>query len=278
MAAAAASESLAASGATAPGVTGSGVTGTGVTGTGVTGSSALLRVSVIIPVLNEESRVVSAVERAVAAGAWEVIVVDGGSRDRTVALAAATPCRVLESPAGRAVQQNRGAAAAGGEILLFLHADTWLPAGAVAQVVQLAESGETVVGAFAQRIEASAYVYRLVESGNALRVRLFGLAYGDQGIFLSRDLFQRLGGFPEVPLMEDVRLMRSVRRQQRLHLLPGPLHVSPRRWQRHGLVRQTLRNWLLLCAERLGVSPARLARFYPTCTDSPASNSADPQP
>ena len=118
-------------------------------------------------------------------------------------------------------------------------------------------------GAFCQQIEAVSRLYRLIERGNALRVRLRGLAYGDQAIFMRREVFQGLGGFPDVQLMEDVLLMRQFRQLAWPALLPGPVHVHPRRWQRRGIIRQTVCNWSLLAAQSLGVDPNRLAKFYP---------------
>jgi rSAM/selenodomain-associated transferase 2 len=163
---------------------------------------------------------------------------------------------------GRALQQNLGAQQAAGEVLLFLHADTWLDPAGIDQLEQALLDPRLVGGAFQQHIEAAGGAYRLLEWGNALRVRRWGMAYGDQGIFVRRDSFERLGGFPNVKLMEDWLFLRKLRRTGRIVLLPGPLHISPRRWQKHGIVRQTLRNWCLVTAARLGVSPNRLARFY----------------
>ncbi len=117
-------------------------------------------------------------------------------------------------------------------------------------------------GAFRQQIEAEGLLYRWLERGNAWRVRRRGLPYGDQGIFVRRPLFEELGGFPDVRLMEDVLLMKALRRRAWPALLPGPLHVNARRWRRQGVIRQTIRNWLLLSAARAGVHPNRLARFY----------------
>jgi len=124
------------------------------------------------------------------------------------------------------------------------------------------ERPSVAAGAFQQRIEAAARGYRWLEWGNSLRAK-WGRPLGDQGIFVRRDLFWRCGGFPPVRLLEDVLLMRQLRRFCRPLLLPGPLHVSPRRWQRYGPIRQTARNWLLLAAAGLGVSPDRLSGYYP---------------
>jgi hypothetical protein len=117
-------------------------------------------------------------------------------------------------------------------------------------------------GGFRQQIEAPQSIYRWLEWGNRLRIRWLGSAYGDQGIFVRREIYEASGGFPLVPLMEDVLLMRQLRRRYKVTLLPGPLHVSPRRWQANGPIRQTIRNWSLMTAFRCGVSPERLARFY----------------
>jgi rSAM/selenodomain-associated transferase 2 len=170
---------------------------------------------------------------------------------------------VLSGSRGRAVQQNLGAAHATGDVLLFLHADTWLAASGCRQIDEALREERTRCGAFRQRIEAEPVAYRLLERGNAWRARRWGLPYGDQGLFVRRETFQEAGGFPEVQLMEDWLLMRRLRRIAWPVVLPGPLHVSPRRWQRHGIVRQTLRNWALVAAATAGVSPHRLAQFYP---------------
>ena len=227
-----------------------------------------MTVSVIIPTLNESADIAAAVGHAWRAGANEVLVVDGGSDDGTMDVVRGLECSLIESPPGRAAQQNLGASRATGEVVLFLHADNHLAAGAIEQIRQVLADSKIGGGAFRQRIEASGLVYRLIERGNAFRARRLGVAYGDQGIFVRRSLFDRLGGFPCVALMEDLIFMRRHRRALRLTLLPGPLHVSPRRWQRHGVVRQTLRNWLLTAAYVLGVSPDRLARYYALHGDS----------
>ena len=222
----------------------------------------MTRISIVIPALNEAVKIGAAVRHALDAQPHEVIVVDGGSSDDTAALAKQAGAFLLRSEPGRAMQQNCGARHATGDVLLFLHADTWLPPEALRQMERALSDAAIGCGAFRQRIEAEGFLYRLLERGNARRVTRRGMAYGDQGIFIRRALFDELGGFPQVGLMEDVLLSKRMRRHVWPVLLPGPLHVSARRWREHGVIRQTARNWLLLAAAWCGVSPDRLARFY----------------
>jgi rSAM/selenodomain-associated transferase 2 len=221
-------------------------------------------VSVIVPALNESLRIARAINSAFSAGAHEVIVVDGGSMDDTLQRAEQAGALVRSSPPGRAVQQNAGAALARGNVLLFLHADNWLGSETIQQIKQHCRSRTRVAGAFRQSIDAVGMSYRVLERGNALRASWFGRPYGDQGIFVDRQLFVEVGCFAEVPLMEDLLIMQQIRHHVRPTLLAGPIHVDARRWQQGGIVRQTLRNWSLLGAHTFGCSPARLARFYPS--------------
>lgn len=221
-----------------------------------------MKLSVVIPALNEADSIQRAIETSLALSPLEIIVADGGSTDDTVAIARALDCRVMACPRGRARQQNAGAAAATGDVLLFLHADTWLVPEARDQMDRILRSPSIPGGAFYHHIDASGLLFRLVEAGDALRVCCTRIAYGDQGIFLRREVFEALGGFPNLRLMEDVRLMKSLRDVGRLALLPGPLHISSRRWKKHGAIRQTIRNWCLLTAEHLGVHPDQLADLY----------------
>ena len=222
-----------------------------------------VRVSIIIPTLNEACRIERAIDRAQRTGADEVVVADGGSHDATVEFARRHDCDVVTCAPGRAVQQNAGARHATGEVLLFQHADAWLDPAAVCQIKAALARPSVLGGAFCQQIEAAGCLYRLLEQGNAARVKWLGLPYGDQGIFMRHDVFSQLGSFPEVGLMEDVLLMRALRRRSWPTLLPGPIHVDARRWQRQGVVRQTIRNWSILAANACGVSPDRLEKFYP---------------
>jgi len=219
------------------------------------------RISVIIPVLNEAGQVRCAIESARTLGECEIVVVDGGSTDATLQEAEQAD-RVLVTEAGRALQQNRGAAASRGDVLLFLHADCRLEQGGFAAVEEALKDESCVGGCFRQYIDASGLPFRILERGNALRVRLWKWAYGDQGIFVRRDAFERVGGFPEIALMEDLYFLKRIKRTGRFKLTEGIVRVSARRWQRRGVVRQTLQNWGFLVLAHLGVSPNRLARFY----------------
>ncbi len=221
-----------------------------------------MRISIIIPALNEADGIAHCLTRALAANPHEVIVVDGGSSDATCEIAGQFDCQVLRSRPGRARQQNHGAQQASGEVLLFLHADSWLASVGLQEIRHALANPRIEFGAFQHCIEARGLIYRLIERGDTLRARILRMAYGDQGIFVRRALFDQLGGFPVVGLMEDVLLVRKLRRFSPLVVLPGPLHTSARRWGKYGPVRQTLRNWSLLLAEALGVHPDILARYY----------------
>jgi len=221
-----------------------------------------VRLTVIIPALNEAGQVGRAVESAWRAGASEVVVADGGSSDATRQIAAGARALVIAAPRGRGSQQNAAAAAATGDVLLFLHADNWLAGDICGQIESSLAGSGRLHGALRQRIEAEGLAYRLLERGNAERVRWLGLPYGDQAIFVRRRTFMAAGGFPDAPLMEDVIFMQRLRRQRWPMLLPGPVHVSPRRWQQQGVVRQTLTNWALLAAFSAGVPPHQLAGRY----------------
>lgn len=219
-------------------------------------------VSAVIPAWNEATLVGDCVQRVLAAGAGEAIVVDGESDDGTREAAEAAGAVVLASKRGRALQQLAGARQARGNVLFFLHADCWPDVGAINQIAEAIADRGAAVGCFYQRIEATGLAYRLLEKGNAWRAARRGLPYGDQGLWFQTELFWSAGGFPDVRLMEDVLFMRRIRKVAWPVVLPGPLHVSARRWRRRGVLRQTMRNWALLTALRLGFPPDRLAKHY----------------
>ena len=221
-----------------------------------------MSLSVIIPTLNEADRIGPLIASTRAVGECEIIVVDGGSTDGTTHNAAEADA-VLTTDCGRAIQQNAGATAAHGDVLLFLHADCRLQPGAIESVQQAMQNGRVAGGCFRQRIDSPGLRYRLLERGNALRVTFCKWAYGDQGIFVRRSLFEEVGGFPQLKLMEDLYLMKRLKKSGRIVQITPPLIVSPRRWQKAGVVRQTLRNWTLITLAQCGVSPNRLAKFYP---------------
>lgn len=196
------------------------------------------QVSVIIPALNESSGIVAAIESARAAGAVEIIVVDGGSTDDTVTVCRHAGVVVAETDTGRAVQQNYGGRIANGQVLLFLHADCRLHADSLRGLCDwMNRSPRHIAGGFTQRIEDRQFKYRLVEAGNAMRIRLLGWIYGDQGLFVRRSVFDEVGGFPVLRLMEDLFLSRVLRTKGRLGLINRRLTVSARRWQARGVVQ-----------------------------------------
>lgn len=224
--------------------------------------TCLERVSVIIPALNEETQIIPTL-RAIGRGlAHEVIVVDGGSTDATVALAEEQGAAVLVSQPGRAHQMNAGAAQATGGTLLFLHADTLLPPRWEETVLRTLRQPDIVAGAFCFRIAADFRGRSFVEWTTGLRSQVFQRPYGDQGLFLARALFEEMGGFANLPIMEDYEFTARLRRHGRIITVCEAALTSGRRWQTLGVLRTTLRNQWMLAGYHLGVTPQRLARWY----------------
>jgi rSAM/selenodomain-associated transferase 2 len=221
-----------------------------------------MTVSVIIPTLNEAGCLGETLRLLRQQGLHEIIVADGGSTDATGDLARAAD-RLLVGPRGRAAQMNAGAAAATGEVLLFLHADCSLEEGALTAAERCLGRRGVAAGCFRMTVTDPGLVYRMIDWCATARVRLTGLVYGDQGLFVKRDLFRRLGGFPALRLMEDVLISKELRRRGRVVVAPRRIFTSPRRWKSQGVVRQTLRNWALTALAAAGVHPDRLAAFYP---------------
>jgi rSAM/selenodomain-associated transferase 2 len=228
-------------------------------------------ISVVMPVLDEAAGVAAALAplQALRAAGGEVIVVDGGSGDGTRALAAPWADRVLEAPRGRAAQMNAGAWAARGEVLLFLHADTLLPPGAVAALAAGLQSSARAWGRFDVSIAGSDPLLALVAFLMNARSRLTGIATGDQAMFARRAAFERAGGFPDIALMEDVALSRLLKRQSPPLCLRERVVTSGRRWEKHGTLRTVVLMWRLRLAYALGADPRLLARRYDAERASP---------
>ncbi len=220
------------------------------------------KISVIVPVLNEAA-VIEATLRCIPAGEdIEVIVVDGGSRDSSVRVAEAFGARVIHTTAGRAHQMNLGAAAAHGEVLLFLHADTCLPADFLRLVDSTLRRPGVIAGAFRLRIDSRGWSLRIVEAMANFRSRWLGMPYGDQALFVPRHHFRTAAGFSKLPIMEDFEFVRRLKRWGRIALAPATVLTSARRWERLGVLRATLLNQAIILAYLFGVSPARLASWY----------------
>jgi rSAM/selenodomain-associated transferase 2 len=219
-------------------------------------------ISVIIPTLDEAQQLTAAVLTALAGENIEVIVADGGSTDGTRQRALHLGVRLIETAPGRARQMNAGAAGAAGEILLFLHADTRLPVGFDTSVRQALARPGVAGGAFSLRIDAPGRLIRWIEAGANRRSQRLGLPYGDQGIFLSADVFRALEGFPDLPIMEDFVLVRRLGRLGKVVVLDHRILTSGRRWQRRGALKATIINQLVVAGFFLGMAPDRLARFY----------------
>lgn len=226
-----------------------------------------MRLSIIIPVLNEATIINDTLAHIASmpfTGLREVIVVDGDSNGATLQAIIAPGVQGLVSRAGRARQMNTGAASAKGDILLFLHADTLLPPQGLSAVDEICGRGDLAGGAFDLSIQATGWAYRLIEQVANWRSHLSRIPYGDQAIFLKRDVFDRLGGYRELPLMEDVDLMRRLKKAGgRIAIGPLRVQTSARRWQREGILYTTFRNWALMGLYLLGVSADRLKRHYP---------------
>jgi rSAM/selenodomain-associated transferase 2 len=220
--------------------------------------------SIVIPALDEAANLARVLPTLVAREpAAEVLVVDGGSADDSRAAVARVPSvRWLSGPRGRARQMNAGARAARGDILLFLHADTVLPEGAGAAILAALADAGTVGGRFDVRLDSRHPLLALVGWLMNRRSRLTGICTGDQGIFVRRTVFEALGGYPDIPLMEDVELSRRLKRRGRLVALPLRVVTSARKWEREGVVRTIVLMWGLRLLYALGVSPARLHRCY----------------
>lgn len=219
--------------------------------------------SIIIPVLNEAAGIVDLLQslQGLRAQGAEIIVADGSSGDATVQLALPLADQVMTAPRGRASQMNAGAALARAPLLLFLHADTVLPEGALGSVLEAIQQG-AVWGRFDVAISGSASGLRLIGTMMNWRSRLSGIATGDQAIFVRRDVFEQISGFSDLPLMEDIEFSRRMKRIGRPACLSEKVITSGRRWEKHGVLRTILLMWSLRLRYFFGADPADLAREY----------------
>jgi rSAM/selenodomain-associated transferase 2 len=222
--------------------------------------------SIIIPVYNEVDIITDTLLCLLTLDSirnHEIIVVDGNPEGNTVDAIANCGIKKIVSKKGRGAQMNAGAAAAMGDNLLFLHADTFIEKGAIKKIRDVLKRPGIVGGAFDLKINSEKKVFRMIENVACVRSRLTRIPYGDQAIFIRKDFFFRIGGFREIPIMEDVDLMRRIKKAGgKIYVLPSKALTSPRRWEKEGVLYCTFRNWILIFLYISGASPMKLARFY----------------
>jgi rSAM/selenodomain-associated transferase 2 len=224
------------------------------------------RFSVVIPVLREADRINTVIDHILQLspnGPCQIIVADADPDGATINAIKSDNVLTTVSERGRAKQMNAGAAMARGEMIVFLHADTFLPSGAFERIEEVLKNGHFVAGAFDLAIDSTNLLVRFIAAGARFRSRLTHIPYGDQAIFIRKDYFEKIGRFREIPLMEDVELMRRIKRKRhKICILPEQVTTSARRWQSEGIIYTALRNLVLVTLFFLGVSPGKLARYY----------------
>lgn len=221
------------------------------------------KLSVVVPMLNESDTIagaLNAVRRS--ARTAEIIVVDGGSSDASVVIARPLCDVLIAAPRGRARQMNAGARTSHGDVLVFVHADTIVPRTFAANIASALSDPAVVGGRFDVTLDVNALPYRIIGALISLRSRITRTGTGDQAIFVRRDVFDRIGGFPDLALCEDLEFMRRLKREGRVACLRARVITSARRWIRGGVIRTVLRMWLIRAMYLIGVPPARLKRMY----------------
>ena len=221
-----------------------------------------MQLSIIIPVLNEEHSIGAALANLNRMNAHEIIVIDGGSSDRTREIVRQGANTLASADQGRARQMNHGARIATGDVLLFLHADTRLPDSAKKDIAESLSDARYVGGRFDVQLDSQKWLLAIVGHLINFRSRRSRVATGDQAIFVRRDIFEQLGGFPDIPLMEDVAFSRMLKRSGAVACLKSKVITSARRWENNGPLRTILLMWTLKSLYLAGVSPRTLARFY----------------
>lgn len=217
----------------------------------------------MMPVLNEEAVLNDRLSALPLSDEEELIVVDGGSSDLTIKIASAHTEKVLNGPRGRARQMNLGAKAATGDALLFLHADCRLSSDALDEIRKVLLNRNVVAGAFDIHIDSSNFKYRWISRSANCRSRLTGIAYGDQGIFLRKATFDAMGGYADIPLMEDLELCRRLKSLGKISFVDLPIYPSPRRFESQGALYTVIFDGMLAFSyAALGANPAWLARYY----------------
>lgn len=224
------------------------------------------KVSIILPVLNEAGRINEVIAHLRSRNrdkTAEIIVVDGDPRGGTINAIRDEGIVKITSARGRAHQMNSGAVLASGDILLFLHADTLLPNHALAKIAVVMRDGCLVAGAFDLGINSNRRIFRITEKYVFLRTRLTRVPFGDQAIFIRRAYFEKIGGYQDIPLMEDVEIMGRIRKRgDRICIIPAKVLTSPRRWEKEGILFCTFRNWTMQMLYALGIPPERLKKWY----------------
>jgi rSAM/selenodomain-associated transferase 2 len=221
-----------------------------------------MRLSVIIPALNEEKSIAATLESVMAVEPHEIIVVDGGSTDRTREICRNFGIETFPSPRGRAKQMNFGARQATGDVLLFVHADTRLPSSAACDILRALSDPGIAGGRFDVSLDGEHRMLKVIGAMISLRSRVSKIATGDQAIFVRQHIFAELGGYPDLPLMEDVALSRALKQRGTVACLRSRVVTSARRWEAEGLWRTILKMWALKSLYLLGFSPFHLKRFY----------------
>jgi len=229
-------------------------------------TGSICKFSIVIPVLDEADRINSLIchlRTQSSENLLEIIVVDGDPRGETIKVVHDGNVISTTADQGRARQMNAGAAIAGGEVLIFLHADTLLPAEALNKISRILENKKYVGGAFNLGIDSDRILLKYAALHASIRSRINRIPYGDQAIFIRKSYFDKIGGFKEIPLMEDVDLMRRIKKRgDKIYIFSDQVMTSPRRWEKEGVVYTTIRNRILTSLYFLGVGPGKLVKYY----------------